>query len=114
MRAVVDAGSCYTLIKETTVNEMVSEMNKRHALPNLEGVTCSPLRIIGMVWLEIGGGDDHVHKQWSPVVPDSYLDADRLLGTDVLSSGPFTRNGKRNIMVWGKAPYVISHIKMTN
>ncbi len=38
-----------------------------------------------MIWLEIGVGEDHVHKQWFPVVPNSYLDADLLLGTDVLS-----------------------------
>ncbi len=32
-------------------------------------------------------------KQWFPVVPNSYLDADLLLGTDVLSRTPFTWNG---------------------
>ncbi len=47
-----------------------------------------------MVWLESGVGEDHVHKQWFPVVPNSYLDADLLLGTDVLSRAPFTWNGK--------------------
>ncbi len=88
---------------------MGGEINKRRALPNLQGVTGSPLRILGMVWLEIAVGDDHVHKQWSPVVPNSYLDA--VLGTDVLSRAPFTWNGERNIMVRGNAPYVISHIK---
>ncbi len=111
MRAVVDNGGCYTLIKEATVNKPVGEINKRRALPNLQGVTGSPLRILGMVSLEIGVGDDHVNKQWSPLVPNSYLDADLLLGTDVLSRKPFTWNGERNIMVWGNAPYVISHIK---
>ncbi len=85
MRTVVDTGSCYTLIKEATANKMGSEINKRRALPNLQGVTGSPLRILGMIWLEIGVGEDHVHKQWFPVVPNSYLDADLLLGTDVLS-----------------------------
>ncbi len=94
MRAVVDTGSCYTLIKEATANNMGSEINKRRALPNLQGVTGSPLRILSMVWLEIGVGEDHVHKQWFPVVQNSYLDADLLLGTDVLSRAPFTWNGK--------------------
>ncbi len=54
MRAVVDTGSCYILIKETTVNKMGNEINKRRALPNFQGVTGLPLRILGMVWLEIG------------------------------------------------------------
>ncbi len=53
MRAVVDTGSCYTLIKEAAVNKMGGEINKRRALPNLQGVTGSPLRILGIVWLEI-------------------------------------------------------------
>ncbi len=64
-----------------------------------------------MVWLEIGVGEDHVHKQWFPVVPNSYLDANLLLSTDVLSRAPFTWDGNKNIIVWGNAPYVIRHIK---
>ncbi len=111
MRAVVDTGSCYTLIKETTANKLGSEINKRRALPNLQGVTGSPLRILGMVWLEIGVGKDHVHKQWFPVVPNSYLDADLLLRTDVLSRTPFTWDGNKNIIVWGNSSYFISHIR---
>ncbi len=77
----------------------------------MQGVTGSPLRIHGMVWLEIEVEEDHVHKQWFPVVPNSYLDADLLLGTDVLSRAPFTWNGNKNIIVWGNALYVISHIE---
>ncbi len=64
-----------------------------------------------MIWLEIGVGDDHVHKQWFPVVPNSYLDADLLLGTDVLSRAPFIWDGNKNLLVWGNASYVISHIR---
>ncbi len=111
MRAVVDTGSCYTLIKEATSNKLGSEINKRRALPNLQGVTGTPLRILGMIWLEIGVVEDHVHKQWFPVVPNSYLDADQLLGTDVLSRAPFTWDGNKNLIVWGNASYVISHIR---
>ncbi len=64
---------------------MGSEINKRRALPNLQGVTGSPLRILGMIWLEIGLGEDHLHKQWFQVVPNSYTDGDLLLCTYVLS-----------------------------
>ncbi len=86
-------------------------MNKRRALSNLQGVTGSSLRFLGMVWLEIGVGEDHVHKQWFPVVPNSYLDADLLLGTNVLSKAPFTWNRNKDIIVQVNAPYVICHIK---
>ncbi len=102
MRAVVDTSSCYTLIKEATVNKMGNKINKRRALPNLQGVTGSPLRILGMVWLEIGVGKDHVHKQWFPVVPNSYLDADLLLGTDVLSRAPIYLERKQKYHSMGK------------
>ncbi len=64
-----------------------------------------------MIWLDIGVGEDHVIKQWFPVVPNSYLDADLLIGTDVLSRAPFPWNGNENIIVWGNTSYVISHIK---
>ncbi len=111
MRAVVDTGSCSTLIKEATANKSGSEINKRRTLPNLQGVTGSPLRIHGMVWSEIGVGEDHVHKQWFPVVPNSYLDADLLLGTDIVSRTPFTWDGNKNIIIWGNTSYVISHIR---
>ncbi len=53
----------------------------------------------------------YVHKQWFPVVPNSYLDADLLLGTDVLSRTPFTLDGNKNIILWGNTSYVISHIR---
>ncbi len=104
MRAVVDTGSCYTLIKEATANRMGSEIDKRRALPNLQGVTGSPLRILGMIWLEIGVGEDHIHKQGFPVVPNSYLNADLLLGTDVLLRTPFTCDGNKNIILWEIPP----------
>ncbi len=103
MRAVVDTSSCYILIKEATVNKMRSEINKRSALPILQGVTGSPLRILCMVWLEIWSRRRScIHKQWLPVVPNSYLDADLWLGTDVLSRAPFstTWNGSKNIIVY--------------
>ena len=111
MRAVVDTGSGYTLIKEAAVARLGGEINKRRTIPHLQGVTGSPLRILGIVWLEIGVGDDHVHKQWFLVVLNSYLDADVLLDVDVLARPPFHWNGKTNIIVWGDTPYVISHIK---
>lgn len=111
MRAVVDTGSGYTLIKEAAVTKLGGEINRRRNIPHLQGVTGSPLRVLGMVWLEIGVGDDEVHKQWFPVVPNGYLDADLLLGADVLARAPFHWNGKTNIIVWGNTPYVISHIK---
>ncbi len=111
LRAVVDTGSGFTLIKEATVTKLGSEINKRRNLPNLQGVTGSPLRILGMVLLEVGVGNHHVHKQWCPVVPNNYIDADVLLGMDILARAPFHWNGKANIIYWGDVPYTINRIR---
>ncbi len=111
MRAVVDTGSGHILIKESAANKQGSKINKRRNIPHLQSVTGSPLRITGMVWLEIGVGNDHVHEQWVPVVPNRYLDAQLLLGTDILGEASFQWNGKSNIIVWGNASYVIGHIR---
>ena len=59
--AVVDTGSSHTLIKEAAVNKLGCEINKRRNIPCLQGVTGSPLRIIGMVLLTIGIGNDDEH-----------------------------------------------------
>ncbi len=64
-----------------------------------------------MTLLEIGVGEETIHKQWCPVVPNSYLDADVLLGTDILSQAPFQWNGKTNTVKWGKTTYLVNHIK---
>ena len=89
---------------------MGKEINQRRALPNLQGVTGTALRILGMVWLEIGVGDQ-THEQWVPVVPNNYLDADLLLGTDLLHKAPFTWDGRNNLLSWGNVTYVINHIR---
>ncbi len=74
-------------------------------------MTGFPLRIIGMVYfLEIGVGND-VHKQWVPVVPNIYLDAELLLSTCILGEAPFEWNGQANIIVWGNASYVAGQIR---
>ncbi len=111
MRAIVDTGSAHTLIKESAVSKLGSEINKRRNIPRLQGVTGSPLRIIGMVWLKIGVGNDHEYQQWVPVVPNRYLDAELLLGTDILGRASFQWKGNSDIIIWGDATYVVGHVK---
>jgi len=107
----VDTGSGYTLIRESVAKRMGNEINKRRNTPSLQGVTGSPLRVLGMIWLEIGVGEVKTHKQWFPVVPDHYLNADLLLGCDVLGQAPLTWDGRKRAMLWGNVPYIIHHIK---
>ena len=112
LRAVVDTGSSYTLITEATVKEKLKgTISQRHNVPILQGVTGTSLRILGMTLLEIGVGDETLHKKWCPVVPNSYLDADILLGTDLISQASFKWNSKNNTVEWGNTTYLVNHIK---
>ena len=108
--AVVDTGSSYTLVKESAVKRLGGEVNARRNPPRLHGVTGSPLRIVGMWHAEVGIGDTQKHTQWFPVVPDTYISTDLLLGCDVLGQAPLIWNGKKRVMMWGNTPYVVGHI----
>ncbi len=63
LRAVGDTGSGHTLISESAAENLGEEMNTRRNIPGLQGVTGTPLRVIGMVWLEVSVGNDHTHRQ---------------------------------------------------
>ncbi len=51
-----------------------------------------------------------MHKQWCPVVPDSYMTSDFLLGCDVLDQAPFTYK-KQKTLVWAGCTYVVSYAR---
>ncbi len=91
---------------------MGSEIDKRRNTPSLQGVTGSPLRVLGMIWLEMGMEETKVHKQWFPVVnlPDHYLSVDLLLGCDVLCQAPLSWDCSKDVMLWGNAPYIVHHV----
>ncbi len=63
-----------------------------------------------MFWAEIRIGDNKVCRQWFPVVPNTYLAADMLLGCDVLGQAPLIWNGKKRVLMWGNTPYVVNYI----
>ncbi len=63
LRALVDTGSEHTLIRRSAVDRLVGEINTRRALPNLQGVTGDPLRILAMTWEELGVGDKKKKKK---------------------------------------------------
>ncbi len=110
MQALVDTGSGHTLVKKSVVERQGGEINTMKETPNLAGVTGTPLRIVGMAWLEIAIGEEKIYKQWFPVVPDSYLDSDVLLGCDVLGQASLTWNQSNRLMLWGNATYPVSRV----
>ena len=89
MLALVDTGSSHTLMKESTWYKLGSELHKKRNFPCLQGVTGTPIRILGSVLVEIVIGLQDVVKKWVPVVPISYLQADMLLECDILNCSSF-------------------------
>ena len=47
LKAVIDTGSGYTLITEAALKKLEGTISQRRAVPILQGVTGSPLRILG-------------------------------------------------------------------
>ena len=112
-QAIIDTGSSHTLIREKAAKDMNLQFNQNRNVPVLQGVTGSPLRILGMVKVVIEAGNDWVLHRWIPVVPNRYLDADVLLGMDILGQVPFQYNGAHSQFVWRNTTYVVNHIKKT-
>ena len=112
VEAIVDTGSAVSLITESSTKKMGKEINKRKNPPCLQGITTEPLRILGMTKIELGVGSHQNFSGWIPVVPDSYLNADLLLGCDILNLAPLYWDGKRNRLVWGDTPYIMGHVKV--
>lgn len=110
VQALVDTGSGYTLVHHATALRLGAEINERRTPPKLQGVTGSPLRILGMVCLEIGIGEQGTSKLWLPVVPDNYIENDILLGCDVLGQAPMTWNHKQGTLVWGGTLHPIRYV----
>ncbi len=52
-----------------------------------------------------------MHMQWCPVVPDSYMTSDILLGCDMLDQAPFTYNKQKKTLVWACCTYVVGHVR---
>ena len=70
-----------------------------------------PLKVLGMVKVEIHVGDQEVWKQWISVVPDAYLQRDLLLGCDAIQQSSLTWNPREKVMLWGGASYHVSHVR---
>ncbi len=66
--------------------------------------------MLGLRKARIGVGDHKVCERYFPVVPNSYLSCDALLGCDVLSQATLVWGGPRRAIIWGDTPYVVYHI----
>ncbi len=111
IQALVDTGSGHTLFRESTVKRMRGDIDLRHNPPQLQGVTGAPLRILGMWKAKVGVGDHKICERYFPVLPNSYLSCDALLGCDVLSQATLVWDGPKHAIVWGGTPYIVYHIR---
>ncbi len=111
VQALVDTSSGHTLFRESTVKRMGGEIDLCHNPLRLQSVTGTPLRILGMWKAKIGVGDHKVCERHFPVVPNSYLSCDALLGCDVLSQATLVWDGPKSAIIWGETPYIVYHIR---
>lgn len=109
--ALLDTGSSATLIKQSAVKRLGLEIDKSRCLPSLTAVNGGPLKILGMVKVEIHIGDQEVYKRMISVVPDSYINRDLLLGCDVINRSNLTWNPREKMMIWGGTAYQVFHIR---
>ena len=93
----------------SAMNNLQLPLNERRVVPNLQGVTGSPLRVIGSVRINLAVGFKRVITPWVPVVPDNYLTTDLLLGVDVLGYAPLKWDAPNRCVEWGDAVYPIRH-----
>ena len=109
--ALIDTGSHYSIITEEKAKEF-GQINTSRRKPALQGVTGSPLRLLGSIQLDVEVGTEGTVKHWVAVVPKSYLTTDILLGCDILKRSAFLWDVKNRTLVWGKRPYpvrVVNH-----
>ncbi len=50
-------------------------------------------------------------KQWLPVIPDTYLQTDPLLGCDILGQANLTWQHRKGLLVWEDTPYVVNLVR---
>ena len=109
--AIVDTGSDVTLLKRSTVYQLRLGIDKSRVIPGLVSVNGSQLQQLGMTKINLHVGDQRILTRWVPVVPDSYLNRDMLLGCDVLGTADLTWKKRRRIIVWGGHTYDVAHIR---
>ena len=64
-----------------------------------------------MAWVTIKVGREKEIDIWVPVVPDSYLTAEVLLGTDVITESDLTWRSKQRTIEWGNQIYPVALIR---
>ena len=108
---MVDTGSDYTIIRQAAVDQLQLKVDTKRPLPSMKGVTGNSVRLLGAALVEIAISKIDVVKRWIPIVPNSYLDTDVLLGCDILYQYPFYADLKAKVFHWGLAPYHMRIVK---
>ncbi len=111
IQALVDTGSSHTLFRESRVKRMGGDIDLCRNPPRLLGITGAPLRILGTWKAKVGVGDHKICERYFPVVPNSYLLCDALLGCDVLSQATLVWDEPKRAIVWGGTPCIVYHIR---
>ena len=95
----------------STLRKLHLKLDKNRPRPPLVGVSGHSLSILGMAWVTINVGNEKEIEMWMPVVPDSYLTAEMLLGTDIITESDLTWKAKQRIVEWGKQIYPVALVR---
>ena len=110
IEALVDTGSCVSLVKNIFVESLGLRPTHMRNLPRLTGVTQTTLPVLGSVYLNAFIGTKVV-KHLFAVVPDGLLDTEVLLGADLLSTAPITWDYKQGKITWDDCTYPVRLLK---
>ena len=111
LNAAVDTGSEYTLIRRSAVRKLGVKIKKNIENPQLISVTGDLLDIKGMSLLHIQVGNSHLFDHYCCVVEDKFLNADLLLGTDVLWESDLHWKPRKRILRWGNLDYPVALVR---
>ena len=95
----------------STLRKLYLKLDKNRPRPPLVGVSGHSLTILGMARFTIDIGVEKLMEMWMPVVPDNYLTAEMLLGTDVITESDLTWKAKQRIVEWGKQIYPVALVR---
>ena len=111
IEALVDTGSCVSIIKKSFVESLGLKPAKMRNLPRLMGVTQAVVPVLGSVYVRVHIGKRVVTHLFY-IVPDNLMDTEVLLGADILGVARLTWDRKKSIVIWNGITFLVRLLKM--
>ena len=109
--ALVDTGSVVSLVRKNFMDKIEATEFQTRALPQLTGITHTQLPVLGTTYLDVLIGLKSV-KHLFAVVPDTFLETEVLLGSDILQQAKITWDSEQRIITWNNVCYPVYFLKL--